>query len=77
VTDKTTVMTFIKANLISLLSLTLYFLWLLFIVFDFNKKVYDNDYAGAVSVEFIAFVTAALIVVYSILFLVTAIITRK
>ena len=70
-------MTFIKANLISLLSLTLYFLWLLFIVFDFNKKVYDNDYAGAVSVEFIAFVTAALIVVYSILFLVTAIITRK
>ena len=76
-TDKTTVMTFIKANLISLLSLTLYFLWLLFIVFDFNKKVYDNDYAGAVSVEFIAFVTAALIVVYSILFLVTAIITRK
>jgi len=44
VTDKTTVMTFIKANLISLLSLTLYFLWLLFIVFDFNKKVYSQEF---------------------------------
>jgi hypothetical protein len=70
-------MNFIKSNLLSLSVLAIYFFWWLYVLFDFNKKVYVNHYAGAVAVEFIGELTALIILVYLIGFLVVAFKTKR
>lgn len=70
-------MNFIKSNLLSLSALVIYFFWWLYVLFDFNKKVYDNHYSGAVAVEFIGELTALIILVYLIGFLVVAFKTKR
>ncbi len=70
-------MDFIKANILSLYGLTLYFVWWLYLLFDFGKKEYDNNFAGAVAVEAIAELTIIIILIYLIGFLIAAFRTRK
>jgi hypothetical protein len=70
-------MHFIKNNILSLFGMVVYILWWLYLLFDFNKEVYDNHYAGAVGVEFIAEITILLILIYVVCFLIAAFKTKK
>lgn len=70
-------MTFIRRNSTSLIALSLYYIWWLYLVFVFNSKEYDNNYAGGTAVELIAFLTCIIIVVGLIFFLVSAFRTKE
>ena len=67
----------LKANLLSIIAFTFYFIWWFYIIFDLGAKDYDNNYAGGLAAEFIAAVTFTLMIIYSLVFLIAAFKTKK
>jgi hypothetical protein len=67
---------FVRANVISTSSLVVYSLWWLEVL-KFSNTQYDNHAAGAYASIFIGTITVALILIYTICFLVAAIKTRN
>jgi hypothetical protein len=68
---------FVKSNILSLSALALYFIWWIYFMPDFANKNYDNHYTGAVAAEEIARLTIAVIVIYTIGFLIGAFKTKN
>jgi hypothetical protein len=68
---------FIKANIISLFALGVYFLWWIYLLFDFSNKKYDNHFAGAMAAEAIGTLTIFFIVIYMICFLIAGFKTKN
>ncbi|HSZ35149.1 MAG TPA: hypothetical protein VK772_17670 [Puia sp.] len=62
---------FVKANIISTSTLVVYFLWWLEVL-NFSNTQYDNHPAGAYASVFMGIITVALIITYTICFLVAA-----
>ena len=62
-------MNFIKTNILSIVGVTLYFVWWVYLVFVFGEKEYDNGFAGAIASEAMAGLTIIIILVFLACFL--------
>ena len=71
------ILNFVRANLFASISLLLYYIWWAYLVFVFNRKEYDDGNAAVIAVEFVVLVTCLIIGICSIIFIASALKTKK